>query len=33
MEMIEASFQEWFVQCIPEDGARISILRFEGQVE
>lgn len=31
MKIIEASFQNWFVQCIPEDGARISILRFEGQ--
>ena len=31
MKIIEASFQNWFVQCIPEDGARISILRFEGK--
>lgn len=31
MKIIEASFQNWYVQCIPEDGARISVLRFEGQ--
>lgn len=31
IKIIEANFQNWFVQCIPEDGARISILRFEGQ--
>ncbi len=31
MKIIEASFQNWFVQCIPEDGARISILRFDGR--
>jgi hypothetical protein len=28
--MIKAEFGNWFVSCIPEDGARISSLKFDG---
>ncbi|MCK9410654.1 MAG: hypothetical protein M0Q53_00040 [Prolixibacteraceae bacterium] len=31
MEIIEVHIGNWFVRCIPEDGARISVLRYEGQ--
>lgn len=30
MDVIEQSFGPWYVQCIPEDGARIGRLTFEG---
>lgn len=31
MKIIEANIGNWYVQCLPEDGARISVLRYEGQ--
>jgi hypothetical protein len=31
MKTIEATIGNWYIQCIPEDGARISVLRYEGQ--
>jgi hypothetical protein len=31
MKVVEANIGNWAVQCIPEDGARISVLRYEGQ--
>lgn len=31
MKIIEARFENWYIQCIPEDGARISVLRYEDQ--
>ena len=31
MEIIKANFANWHIQCIPEDGARISVLRYEDQ--
>lgn len=30
MKTIEANFESWHIQCIPEDGARISVLKYEG---
>jgi len=31
MKIIEANIGNWYLQCIPKDGARISVLRYEGQ--
>jgi len=31
MKIIEATFGKWYIKCIPEDGARISVLQFEGK--
>lgn len=31
MKTIEANIGNWYIQCIPHDGARISVLRYEGQ--
>ncbi len=31
MEVVEANIGNWYIQCIPQDGARISVLRFEGK--
>jgi len=30
-KIIEANIGNWYVQCIPEDGGRISVLSYEGQ--
>jgi hypothetical protein len=30
MKTVDAVIGKWFVQCIPEDGARISVLQYEG---
>ena len=30
MKNLEAVIGKWFIQCIPEDGARISVLQYEG---
>ena len=30
METIKADFGNWHIQCIPEDGARISVLKYAG---
>jgi hypothetical protein len=30
MEIIEANFENWYIQCIPEDGGRISVLKYAG---
>jgi hypothetical protein len=30
MEIIKANFENWHIQCIPEDGARISVLKYAG---
>ncbi len=31
MKIIEADFGNWHIQCLPEDGGRISILKYAGQ--
>ncbi len=31
MNTLEANIGKWFIQCLPDDGARISVLRYEGQ--
>jgi hypothetical protein len=31
MKIVEANFGNWYIQCLSDDGARISILRYEGQ--
>src|SRR5664279_3911135 len=31
MKIVQANIGNWYVQCLPEDGARISVLRYEGQ--
>jgi hypothetical protein len=30
MRTVEAHIGKWFIQCIPEEGARISVLQYEG---
>jgi hypothetical protein len=30
MKIIKADFGNWHIQCIPEDGARISVLKYAG---
>jgi hypothetical protein len=30
MKILDASIGKWFVQCIPEEGARLSALQYEG---
>ena len=30
MKTVQADFGKWFMQCIPEDGARISVLKYNG---
>jgi len=30
MKTLDAVIGKWFIQCIPEDGARISVLQYEG---
>lgn len=29
MKKVEAIFGKWFIQCLPDDGARISVLQYE----
>lgn len=29
--MVEADFGNWHIECLPEDGARISVLKYEGK--
>jgi hypothetical protein len=30
MKVFEAHIDKWYVQCLPEDGGRISILQYGG---
>ena len=31
MKIMETNFGNWYIQCIPDDGARISVLQYQGQ--